>query len=357
MVTVKISGLARKWADDTSIGPIELVVEDGELMTLLGPSGAGKTTILRMIAGFIMPDAGSLSFDGKNMISVHPRDRQIGMVFQSIALFPHMTVFQNIAFGPEMAGWKHDAVVTRVEELADMLGIRNLLHRRISEISGGEAQRVAIARALAKEPKLLLLDEPLSSLDPQLRERLQAEIRNIQKTLGITTMYVTHDQDEAFAISDRVAVLKDGLVVQIGTPNDLYHKPETEFVAQFVGEGNVFRGEVIDVLEKEIVVNVSGYSFHVKGSSEKGKIVCFTVKPESIEILNQTIKGAKAKVVSCVPQAGGFKYTLDFDGVHIVVIADSNRHSSMMNIKVDSEVSFRFESENAILLRCIDTTS
>jgi ABC-type Fe3+/spermidine/putrescine transport system ATPase subunit len=354
MVTVKISGLARKWADDTSVGPIDLFIHDGELMTLLGPSGAGKTTILRMLAGFIEPDAGSLSFNERDMMSVHPREREIGMVFQSIALFPHMTVFQNIAFGPEMAGWDHQEVVKRVEELADMLGIRRLLHRRIGEISGGEAQRVAIARALAKEPKLLLLDEPLSSLDPQLRERLQAEIRKLQKTVGITTIYVTHDQDEAFAISDSVAVLKDGLILQVGSPAELYNKPSTEFVAQFIGEGNVFRGDVIDVSEKEIIVNVSGHSFQVKGESEIGKRVCFTVKPESIDLTsNETEKGVKARVISIVPQAARIKYTLDFDGNNIIVISNREKKSSK-KINIESEVVFRFEPENAILLTCFD---
>jgi spermidine/putrescine transport system ATP-binding protein len=262
-----------------------------------------------------------------------------------------MTIFQNIAFGLEMAGWTHEAVIKRVEELADMFGIRRLMHRKISEVSGGEAQRVAIARALAKEPKLLLLDEPLSSLDPQLRERLQTEIRRIQKTLGITTIYVTHDQDEAFAISDRVAVLKDGLVVQVGTPNVLYYNPKTRFVAEFIGEGNVFNGDVVDILESEIVVNVSGYLFHVIGRRRVGMNVSFTVKPENIKILSdQSDKEPMAKIIACVPQAGGFKYILDFNGSHLVVIPNEDGQSTSCNIEVDSEVSFTFKPQNAILL-------
>jgi ABC-type Fe3+/spermidine/putrescine transport system ATPase subunit len=320
-------------------------------MTLLGPSGAGKTTILRMLAGFIEPDEGNLSFDEKNMLSVHPRDREIGMVFQSIALFPHMTVFQNIAFGPEMAGWTHDDVVKRVEELADMLDIRRLLLRKVSEISGGEAQRVAIARALAKEPKLLLLDEPLSSLDPQLRERLQTEIRRIQRTLGLTTIYVTHDQDEAFAISDRVAVLKDGTIMQVGTPNELYYHPKSEFVAQFIGEGNLFHGEVVDVIENKIAVKVNGHIFHVHGSSEKGKEMTFTVKPESVEISSaKAVEGVTAIVISSVPIAGGTKITLDFDGTRIVVISEGNNQHSLERLDIDSEVCFSFNPNDAILL-------
>ena len=240
MVEVELKGLIRKFDNGTRIGPINLLVRDGELLTLLGPSGSGKTTTLRMVAGFIENVGGSLLFDNRNMIGIEPRERNIGMVFQSVALFPNMTVFENISFGPDMAGWSREDTIRRVEELADLLGIRNLLLRKISEVSGGEAQRVALARALATNPSLLLLDEPLSALDLQLRERLQMEIRRIQKKLKITTIYVTHSQDEAFAISDRVAILSDGLVVQVGIPEELYDSPASEFVARFLGSGNVF---------------------------------------------------------------------------------------------------------------------
>jgi ABC-type Fe3+/spermidine/putrescine transport system ATPase subunit len=266
MAKVELRGLVREFADGTRVGPIDLIVEDGELLTLLGPSGSGKTTTLRMVAGFIEDVEGKLLFDGKDVIDVAPREREIGMVFQSVALFPNMSVFQNISFGPEMAGWTRARTIERVEELADLLGIRGLLLRKTSEISGGEAQRVALARALAKEPKLLLLDEPLSALDPELREKLQTEIRNIQRKLNITTIYVTHSQDEAFAISDRVAILDDGLVSQVGTPEQLYDAPANEFVARFLGSGNVFKGNIIEVSAREISVqiNESIFCFQVK---------------------------------------------------------------------------------------------
>lgn len=187
MVRVEIMNLWKKFSDGTSIGPINLSLKDGEMVTLLGPSGSGKTTTLRMVAGFIEPDGGSLLFDGKDVTDLSPRNRKIGMVVQSVALFPNMSVFQNISFALDVAGWKQEKTIPRVEELARMLGIESLLHRRIDEISGGEAQRVALARAIAIEPELLLLDEPFSALDPQLRKHLQEEIREVQRALGITT--------------------------------------------------------------------------------------------------------------------------------------------------------------------------
>jgi len=265
MVRINLVGLVREFLDGTKIGPIDLEIRDGELLTLLGPSGSGKTTTLRLIAGFIEAEEGNLLFDDQDMVGVPPRERNIGMVFQSVALFPNMTVYQNIAFGPEMAEWPHERTVERVEELADLLGIRNLLFRKVSEISGGEAQRVGLARALAKEPSLLLLDEPLSALDPQLRERLQTEIRSIQKKVKITTLYVTHSQDEAFAISDRVAIIDDGKIVQVGTPEELYDNPATEFVASFLGSGNVLQGTVVERDGGNLCVDVMGVQLLVKG--------------------------------------------------------------------------------------------
>ncbi|MFW9802416.1 MAG: ABC transporter ATP-binding protein, partial [Candidatus Thorarchaeota archaeon] len=282
MVSVELHGLMRRFRDGTSIGPIDLKVGDGELMTLLGPSGSGKTTTLRMIAGFFRPQAGKLLFDGQDVTYAPPRDRNIGMVFQSVALFPNMNVYQNIAFALEMAGWSREATIERVEFLADILGIRGLLMRRSNEVSGGEGQRIALARALAKEPNLLLLDEPLSALDPQLRERLQTEIRRIQDELNITTIYVTHSQDEAFAISDRVAILNKGVVNQVGHPEELYDKPASEFVASFLGSGNVLTGQVVELHQERVIVDTGGYRFAANGVADRGGTVKYTVKPEDI---------------------------------------------------------------------------
>ncbi|MBE0525851.1 ABC transporter ATP-binding protein [Candidatus Thorarchaeota archaeon] len=351
MVRIDLVGLVREFADGTKIGPINLNIRDGELLTLLGPSGSGKTTTLRMIAGFIEAEEGSLLFDDHDMVSVPPRERNIGMVFQSVALFPNMTVYQNIAFGPEMAEWPHEKTVERVEELADLLGIRSLLMRKISEISGGEAQRVGLARALAKEPSLLLLDEPLSALDPQLRERLQTEIRIIQKKVKVTTIYVTHSQDEAFAISDRVAIINDGIVEQVGTPEELYDRPANEFIARFLGSGNVLQGTVRQVTAGELCVDVMGIQLPVRGDCCVGDVVKFSIKPEDIEVSLGTDKSvAMGFVTSILPQVGSFKITIDFQGTPIIALTYDEELVTKLRLNGDRQVSFTFKPKLAVIL-------
>ncbi len=351
MVRINLVGLVREFADGTKIGPIDLEIRDGELLTLLGPSGSGKTTTLRLIAGFIESEKGKLLFDEQNMIGVPPRERNIGMVFQSVALFPNMTVYQNIAFGPEMAEWSHEKTVKRVEELTDLLGIRNLLFRKVSEISGGEAQRVGLARALAKEPALLLLDEPLSALDPQLRERLQTEIRRIQKKVKVTTLYVTHSQDEAFAISDRVAIINDGRIVQVGTPEELYDKPANEFVARFLGSGNVLQGTVKQVNGGELCIDVMGVQLPVIGNRNIGDTVKFSIKPEDIKISPEIKEGsATGTVTSILPQLGSFKVMIDFQDTQIIAFTYDEGLVSKLRQNTDRRVSFTFKPELAVIL-------
>lgn len=351
MVGINLVGLVREFLDGTKIGPIDLEIRDGELLTLLGPSGSGKTTTLRLIAGFIEAEEGNLLFDDQDMVGVPPRERNIGMVFQSVALFPNMTVYQNIAFGPEMAEWSHERTVERVEELADLLGIRNLLFRKVSEISGGEAQRVGLARALAKEPSLLLLDEPLSALDPQLRERLQTEIRSIQKKVKITTLYVTHSQDEAFAISDRVAIIDDGKIVQVGTPEELYDNPATEFVASFLGSGNVLQGTVVERNGGNLCVDVMGVQLPVKGDCQIDDVVKFSIKPEDISISTDVdINSATGTVISILPQVGSYKITIDFQGMQIIALTYDENLVSRLRQNGDRRVSISFKPDLAVIL-------
>jgi len=237
MVRVELRGIVKEW--ESFRLEIDLSVKDGELLTLLGPSGCGKTTTLRIIAGFERPDRGEVLLDGRPVNDLPPYRRGTGIVFQDYALFPHMTVFKNVAFGLEMKGLPRDEIGKRVKRALELVGLEGLENRYPEQLSGGQQQRVALARALVVEPEVLLLDEPLSNLDAKIRERLRGEIRRIQRELGITVIYVTHDQEEAMAVSDRIAVMSSGKVEGVGKPLELYYHPRTEFVARFLGLSNI----------------------------------------------------------------------------------------------------------------------
>ncbi len=264
-----------RYGDATALAKADLVVEDGEFFTLVGPSGCGKTTTLRTIAGFEEPTEGEVLFDGVPMGGVPPEARDVGVVFQQYALFPHMSVAENVAYGLRFAEDPPDEE-SRVAELLDLVGLSGFEERDPGALSGGQQQRVALARALAPEPELLLLDEPMSALDARLRERLRREVRRIQEELGVTTVYVTHDQAEALAVSDRVAVMSEGRVEQVGTPEAVYREPATRFVAEFVGENNVFAGEARDGR-----VAVEGTEFAVAGAEGP---TTFCVRPEAMRV-------------------------------------------------------------------------
>jgi ABC-type Fe3+/spermidine/putrescine transport system ATPase subunit len=243
---LQLDALVKRWSDGVTVGPVGLGVAQREIVALLGPSGSGKTTILRLLAGFETPDAGAISVAGEDVTRFPPARRRFGMVFQHYALFPHLDVGENVAFG------LHGPLRADAEgRVADTLGRVDLVgfqRRKVQELSGGQQQRVALARALAPEPRVLLLDEPLSNLDPALRERTRRELRGVIKRVGITTLFVTHEQEEAFELGDRVALLNQGRLEQIGTPDELYERPVSLFAATFVGRANVFRGPAARVL-------------------------------------------------------------------------------------------------------------
>ncbi|MDY0371849.1 MAG: ABC transporter ATP-binding protein, partial [Sphaerochaetaceae bacterium] len=252
-------------------------VDNGEFFTLLGPSGCGKTTTLRAVSGFEKISKGEILLDGKNIAPLSPEEREIGFVFQNYALFPSMTVFNNIGFGLKIRHISKDKIRKRVEDVAELTGILEHLPKKVSELSGGQQQRVAIARALILNPRLLLMDEPLSNLDAKLRVSMRGEIKRIQKKLGIVAIYVTHDQEEAMAVSDKIAVFNQGVIEQIGTPKEIYNNPKTEFVCKFIGAINEFDEKIIESINKENNIDLSGKYFirpenvHlVKKEEEKG---------------------------------------------------------------------------------------
>ncbi|HYK83294.1 MAG TPA: ABC transporter ATP-binding protein [Gemmatimonadales bacterium] len=237
---VTLDGVTKRWSDAVRVGPLSLAVPRGEILTLLGPSGSGKTTVLRLLAGFETPDAGRLVIGDDDVTAAPPARRRCGMVFQHYALFPHLDVGENVAFG--LTGRATEAVRRVVAEALALVDLAGFERRAVQELSGGQQQRVALARALAPEPRVLLLDEPLSNLDPALRERTRRELRTLIKRVGITSIFVTHEQAEAFELGDRVAVLDQGRLEQLGAPDELYERPASLFVATFVGRANVLRG-------------------------------------------------------------------------------------------------------------------
>ena len=241
---IRLQGVTKSYGDDPALSRIDLDIGSGEFLTFLGPSGCGKTTILRLIAGFETPTSGTVFIDGKSMNGLPPHKRKVNTVFQSYALFPHMTVFDNVAFGLKMAGVSSGEIRRRVGEVLETVHMDGMAKRRPDELSGGQQQRVAIARAVVNNPLVLLLDEPLSALDARLRRKMQMELKELQKNLGITFVFVTHDQEEAFSMSDRIVVMRRGGIQQIGTPVEIYEEPANLYVAEFVGETNIFRGRV-----------------------------------------------------------------------------------------------------------------
>ncbi|MGD9864222.1 MAG: ABC transporter ATP-binding protein [Pseudodonghicola sp.] len=260
----------------------DLAVEPGEFISFLGPSGCGKTTTLRMIAGFETPDAGIIRIAGQDVVRLRPNQRNIGMVFQSYALFPNMTVAQNVGFGMKVAGTDRASIATRVAEMLDLVGLGELGARFPFQLSGGQQQRVALARALAGRPQLLLLDEPLSALDAKIRVSLREEIRRIQQSLGITTIYVTHDQEEALSISDRIVVMNAGLAEQIGTPAEIYNTPKTAFVSNFVGQISQLDVEVVDPATGAVRLGEQQFETGRPLPAKAGERLTLSLRPETI---------------------------------------------------------------------------
>ena len=305
---IELKNITKSFDGEVVLDHIDLDIYDNEFLTLLGPSGCGKTTTLRLIGGFSTPDEGDIIFMGENINELPPYKRNVNTVFQRYALFPHLNVFENVAFPLREKKVPRDEIDQRVNEMLSMVALTGFEHRSVTSLSGGQQQRVAIARALISRPKVLLLDEPLAALDLKLRKDMQQELKKIQKAMGITFVFVTHDQEEALSMSDTVVVMSEGRIQQIGTPIDIYNEPQNAFVADFIGESNILDG----VMLADYKVNFSGHNFDcVDAGFEKRENVDVVIRPEDVDIVSEE-KGMLKGVVTSVT----------FLGVHYEIIVD-----------------------------------
>ena len=305
---IELKGISKSYDGEKVIDSMNLYIRDGEFITFLGPSGCGKTTTLRIIGGFETADEGELYFDGKEISDVPAYKRHINTVFQKYALFPHLNVYENIAFPLRLKKKPEDEINKRVTEMLKMVALSGFENKSVSTLSGGQQQRVAIARALISHPKVLLLDEPLGALDLKLRKDMQNELKTIQQAIGITFIYVTHDQEEALSMSDTVVVMADGEIQQIGTPTDIYNEPKNAFVADFIGESNIIDG----IMLEDKKVRFSSHTFDcVDGGYGKNEAVDVVVRPEDVDVVEPDKGMLTGKVTS-----------VTFKGVHYEIIVD-----------------------------------
>jgi len=283
---IQFAQIQKAFDTHVALQSIDFSINNGEFVTILGPSGCGKTTLLRMLAGFETPDAGQLLLNGVDVSQVPPEKRRVNMVFQSYALFPHMTVFDNIAFGLRCDGMQKDQIAARVNEALERVHLEKYAQRKPHQLSGGQQQRVAIARAIVNEPEVLLLDEPLSALDYHLRQKMRIELKQLQRRLGITFIFVTHDREEALSLADRVIVMNEGRIEQMGAPRDIYEEPVNLFVAQFVGDTNIFRRQIEKADHTSFVVDLVGHHIEFKqdGRWQEGDWVNIVFRPEDISV-------------------------------------------------------------------------
>ena len=307
---ISLSNIAVSFDGEQVLRDFNLQIRDGEFVTLLGPSGCGKTTVLRTIGGFIKPDTGEVCFQGKKITNLPPHKRPVNTIFQKYALFPHLNVYDNIAFGMRLKRKSESEIKKTVTEMLHMVNLNGMSHRGVGQLSGGQQQRVAIARALANDPKVLLLDEPLSALDLKLRKDMQNELKKIQQAVGITFVFVTHDQEEALSMSDTVVVMDKGDIQQIGSPIDIYNEPKNAFVADFIGESNILDG----VMVEDYLVEVAGQRFKsLDAGFGRMAPVDVVIRPEDIDVVEASSSQA---------HINGTVTSVTFKGVHYEIIVD-----------------------------------
>jgi ABC-type Fe3+/spermidine/putrescine transport system ATPase subunit len=296
--SIEVRSLVKTYGDVYALKNVDLDIADGEYFVLLGPSGGGKTTLLRSIGGFIRPDSGTVQIKGKNVDNLPPDKRPTSMVFQGFALFPHMTVYENIGYGLKLRSVEKSIIHDRVIKMMDLVGLSGLSDRKPHELSGGQQQRVQLARALILENDVLLLDEPLSALDAQLRKDMCIELKRLQKTVGISFVHVTHNQEEAMSVADRIAIIADGEMVEQGSPKEIYSNPKKKFTAEFIGEKNILNGVVVDFNKSKILVNIEKDQIEVANNNytiAKNQEISLSIKSESIQI--SKVSSSKSKGV------------------------------------------------------------
>ena len=358
---LEIRGVTKTFGSFVAVNNVDLEIHKGELFCLLGGSGCGKTTLLRMLAGFESPSSGQILIDGKDMSDVPPYERPTNMMFQNYALFPHMTVEKNIAFGLQQDGLAKGEIRDRIDDILRLVELQDFKKRRPQQLSGGQRQRVALARALVKEPKLLLLDEPLGALDKKLREQTQFELVNIQEKVGVTFVVVTHDQEEAMTLSSRIAVMHEGKFVQIGSPTEIYEFPENRLVADFIGSANIFDGTVIARSGKNLQVATEIGNFYVESAVEvsEGSEVYYGIRPEKIHLSMQTAdESEENKVVGIIDDIGylgnnsRYKVRISNDYKIDVTVPNQVRPKNLKHhISLQDKVYLNWDASSAMLLK------
>jgi spermidine/putrescine transport system ATP-binding protein len=351
---VELDNVTKRFGDLTAVEAVTLGIRRGEFLTLLGPSGCGKTTLLRMIAGFAMPDSGRLRLGGRDVTDLPPYRRDVTTVFQQYALFPHMNVFDNVAFGLARRGVGRDEITRRVAEALEMVRLRGLDARQPAELSGGQQQRVALARALVLEPRVLLLDEPLAALDLKLRKQMQMELKGLQRRLGISFIYVTHDQEEALTMSDRIVVMNAGQVEQIGRAEEIYERPVSEFVASFIGMSNIIEGTVAAVRDGLSVIHIANAPVAVQGNEmEVGERVRLMVRPEKIKLTADAADNLlRGQIESAVYLGESTQWRVALDGGQTITALEQNHQPfDSTEARIGQTVAVSWEPASAVMLR------